>query len=1801
MVKQLDPPKETDTTNMNFDLPTLKVSRKRFDTPMSPKKRHLWNLYQSYQRVYGEDFDSFTKQLEFESSFERVNGFISIPLDNLKEEDYLILDESITEEIEENIDVVNLLSDFDFDTASMYSDEVDEYCCFSEISEPLYGHFSPLMSPIKNSDQCLCGFGFCDTHPEKYSKLFNNVNNSLHMKKESELELVIESDWINPYSQMVEPQYIATLVEDICWSMFIVGSKPTIKSIVQGVGTFIKLRYKGSILYDTYKIMYLKYCSRVFNVDISNIESLVDLNVENDYIDKAKDLLGAYKALNKHPFFKKLYKCAMYGISLDIFSKIGMSMDTLGYSAMEVAFLKKKFYSKSDFIYTLLDTVVYILEQGIYVFKTGDISSIVHSGTVYSELFEQSNELKRKARLLNNSEAHGFDEFSFRNELDTIIEKFQSIKKHSGNLDKFDKDCVKFHLDALLMLKDDIVTMNACRQMRNLPFGVLIVGDSGIGKSTLVEYIYKFFGNLRGLPTDDYYKYVHNYMANFWNLFKTSCYCIVFDDVAVESPALMDNSSVKELIQVMNPVPFCPDQAAIEDKGKTPCKAELVIATTNVKHMNTFHYFSFPSAVQRRFPYIITPKVHPHLTNDMGMLDSSKVIEDVEYQDLWTFKIEKVIPKKIDAHDSRSLADLEIVHESLDQRGFFTWLRDAILAHDANNKRVKTSISKLKNAKNCLCCNLPDQMCLNIQNDFVYFTSSVFSDVYEAWKCSYLCRFFNYIKFLIYMLLVTFKIGDTCLNKYNAMNAYCESIDLRRKFYSIGENVKTKLSIPNVSLLLGAATTCLLMCKIYNKVNLKVEGNDISTVGSDLPNDKKETKRENAWYKNDFVLSECVLSRQITSSLSSTFDDFIGRISENCVLFKLKHETDDSLVKYVRMVCLRGNLYLTNAHNFVKTSNNLYKGKFIHKNNHTICGNIDIQIGECDIFRIMNKDLVIVKILNVPPKKDILKYFLPKTTPLICKGVLLRREQNGTIHRNPIDNIKLLQSTHLNEEKIGSIKVDLWCGIANNQTDVGDCGSLLIAQTEKGYCCLGIHIGSDKEVLRRVCSNAFSIEDFPHIFQEATIEGSDYSMISSETIQRNVTDLHPKSVFRYIPEGCAEVYGSFTGFRNKSKSKVEPTILIHALDKYGYKIKHGKPVMNDYRPWRIGALDMLSPITQLNNNIYDKVTNDFISRILSKLPAERINQLCVVNAKIAINGKPGVSFVDKINRNTSAGNPWKKSKRHLLLNLTPDEEYDFPVTMNDEIMQRVDTILNRYREGKRSYPNFCAHLKDEATTFKKIMLAKSRIFGGAPVDWTIIVRMYLLTMVKLIQEEQEVFESGPGLIVQSLEWHQLHEYLTHFGEDTIIAGDYKAYDKKMSPIEILSAFKVLISCMKKSENFKPEDEIILWCIAHDTCMALYEFNGDLVMFYGSNPSGHPLTVIINGIVGSLRMRYSYEILKPKDCDYQFDEYVHLRTYGDDNIMNVSKDIPWFNHTSIAEVLSDVGITYTMADKEAESKPYIRIDESSFLKRTFRYDNDLKCYMAPIEHDSIEKSLTTWVKSKSIPREAQAIAIISTAIREYFFYGKSVFEEKREMLINIVDECELHNWVDESTFPTWNELTEQFWNSSKHIVLSVQNDWLTRYLPTDTIRNIRDYSSPNQFDQETRYLNKYRRYISDKWIYKLHQFHLIYNTTRYGIIEIYNWYVIRLELLSLSVSRIRINTHSLFVRFPILCTCICSWAFSILATIGTFLLILMQLYKCYLFCILLYLLCIKYARNLIEFSFGVNIIFYIQILMFIIAC
>jgi hypothetical protein len=472
--------------------------------------------------------------------------------------------------------------------------------------------------------------------------------------------------------------------------------------------------------------------------------------------------------------------------------------------------------------------------------------------------------------------------------------------------------------------------------------------------------------------------------------------------------------------------------------------------------------------------------------------------------------------------------------------------------------------------------------------------------------------------------------------------------------------------------------------------------------------------------------------------------------------------------------------------------------------------------------------------------------------------------------------------------------------------------------------------------------------------------------------------------------------------------------------------------MQGWQPWRIAAVDMVRPVTSFSDTILKKCKDSFLNDILASLPKEQLDMLHVYDNFTAINGANAVAYVDKINRNTSAGNPWKKSKKYFMEAIPPEHGMDHPVAVSKEIMDRVDDIITTYEDGKRSYPNFCAHLKDEPVSFKKIKMGKTRVFTGAPFDWTIVVRKYLLSSIRIIQNNRFIFEAAPGTVAQSTEWSELYDYITTHGTERIVAGDYKAFDKRMSPSFILAAFDILHDLCKASGNYTDKELLVIRCIAEDTAFPFVDFNGDLVQFYGSNPSGHPLTVIINSLVNSLYMRYVYYTLNPDNEVESFKQNVSLMTYGDDNIMSVSKETDWYNHTAIAKAFSEMEITYTMADKEAESIPFIHIDEASFLKRSWRYDEEVGSHLAPLEHDSIEKMLMTWVRSKQISEEEQALAVISTAAREYFFYGRKIFEEKVLMLKNLMRQLDIEDWVLPSTFPTFDALKDEFWINSKRI-------------------------------------------------------------------------------------------------------------------------------------------------------------------------
>ena len=298
-----------------------------------------------------------------------------------------------------------------------------------------------------------------------------------------------------------------------------------------------------------------------------------------------------------------------------------------------------------------------------------------------------------------------------------------------------------------------------------------------------------------------------------------------------------------------------------------------------------------------------------------------------------------------------------------------------------------------------------------------------------------------------------------------------------------------------------------------------------------------------------------------------------------------------------------------------------------------------------------------------------------------------------------------------------------------------------------------------------------------------------------------------------------------------------------------------------------------------------------------------------------------------------------------------------------------------------------------------------------------------------MQKNKFVFECAPGTNATSTQWGEIRSYLVQHGVDRLVAGDYRQFDKRMCSDLILAAFDIL-RWMCERAGYRPEDLLAIDCIAADTAYPLVDFHGDLVMFFGSNPSGHPLTVIINGLANSLYVRYTYRVLNPAREVASFRSNVALMTYGDDNVFGVSERAPWFHHTSVQKALADISVGYTMADKEAESVPYIHIDEVTFLKRSWRWDSELRAWAAPLDEESIGKMLTRVVKSDTLCPEAQAVAVMESAHSEYFFYGRKVFEEKSKMFQRIVEKCGLENYVTDHSFPSWNELFDRFWRSSQ---------------------------------------------------------------------------------------------------------------------------------------------------------------------------
>ncbi len=785
-------------------------------------------------------------------------------------------------------------------------------------------------------------------------------------------------------------------------------------------------------------------------------------------------------------------------------------------------------------------------------------------------------------------------------------------------------------------------------------------------------------------------------------------------------------------------------------------------------------------------------------------------------------------------------------------------------------------------------------------------------------------------------------------------------------------------------------------------------------------------EKQNPWYSDDYRVSEFDTGRLTKSWKGLTEEKIVELVGKNTLFAKHRYVSHGKKMAVdMRIVALGGHMYMTNAHNLPTLLHDQFDLTIAQcPIGENLAGTIYYRVYAKDMFVMDEYDLVFFRMRSLPPRASILDLFPESTFKTVARGFILNRDENGVLQKNACNNIRpevdYIASTNAEQSNIWAMKVE-------RNTVNGECGSVCLGFSPVGPFIGGIHVKGG------VMKNAYSMGVTRSVVQQALDHFSE-SVIQNQ--RPNLTDelgneipvlpLHHKSTFRYISEGNATVYGSMPVFRAAQKSKVGDTYIRVAAEKRGCVVKTTAPVMKGWVPWRHAALDTVNQTFNVKESVVSACVESFANDIISGLSEVDLQELIVLNDRVTVNGQPGVKYIDKMKRNTSMGFPWNKKKSNYLSAPYQYEEWQDCVDFPESFYMRTRSIEESYREGFRAMPIFKSHLKDEAVKIQKAIDGKTRVFSGAPADFAFVVRKHLLSFVRVLQNNRLLFEAAPGINTTSTEWHELYAYLTQHGENQMVAGDFSKYDKRMAASWILAAFEVIIRILRHAGRSE-EDLAVVLGISRDIAFPLCDFNGDLVQFWGSNPSGHPLTVIINCIVNSLYMRYAWVENGYNLADFK--RMVALITYGDDNTMGISKEAPGFNHTTIQARLAEIGVVYTMADKDSESIPYIHIKDISFLKRGWRFEKEVNSYVAPLEEDSIFKMLTKGIPSEEVCPEMHSVNLLHSALREYWFYGREVFNAKRLMFQEIIAECELQDYAEGKPFATFEEIRNEYINNS----------------------------------------------------------------------------------------------------------------------------------------------------------------------------
>jgi len=1244
----------------------------------------------------------------------------------------------------------------------------------------------------------------------------------------------------------------------------------------------------------------------------------------------------------------------------------------------------------------------------------------------------------------------------FLENVPTILTKLTPYDTRFDELDALNS-CIKdIYLSKLSAMKS---------RTRIPPFGLVLSGPPGIGKSKLLEYVACVWSQVKGRVHDPSHVFTRCKTSDYWEQYNCFSHPIIHYSEMGNMSTLVAKTQgdplLSELQSVIDGAAF-PADMAFDLKGKMFLAPEMVLIDTNNPGMHVDDLMYSPSAIRRRFLYLSVDVLPQYRKQGSTALDPELSLEDDSFLlDRYSFTLQKFKPE---GNQSR----VEYVMQNGNLEDMTRCLSGEYERHIRGgqqvNARVDTEhindhVSNILNGEQKYgmeCLHLHHAIISSVQPRRVWrrfsyacyiwwLTMAIFvvESLLSLRKSSVLGSVFvfnpqnvilAYVSYaclpfrILWLLILLFSV----INSYVLSRALCSLISLGMAFYLRQKSNEWRRIVDRHH---GALRGDNPLENYFQSANWRVISTGVATLLSLVSVVKLYQRFSTQSYK-----PQAHTQFAETSPINEEVNDLEEKMGCDYGYKRVKNKThecwttvyhaytpihtDEPRSLWNRMSRNLRRVTIFFPDNKTRTTTLFgIQSSFAVINSHALDG-LESAINFCvhpdmvcrDVSRGRMCAIEQVNVVNLGNDVSVIR------VPMVFSDVMahIAQELPECAHGSMVDTdtIYNMEDRVILDDEVNPIDVVAYSYVYTDHY-YGMCGFPAIAKIGNGSAVIGIHSGA-------VNNDCVAVPLYADKIEEAISQLSTRLFTPMSVEMESLTiDPNPKSPFLYEDLTHIDYFGTLPGnISLPGKSKVTPSLLSDDLPDFFQRWFEFTP-QEDYAPpkmrprlkngvyqspYNVGLLKMNVTSPSLSHHLLKVVSDELSSRIITMLRERGIEKLTPLTLDEAINGIDEDDFTRRINVHTSAGYGFDGQKEKYLPLVSSDD------TKRDATPMLKRRILDTYASYRRNSARRSVkkvQLKDEPRPVAKVAKSATRFFYIEAVDVLVMAKQLLSPLYTRMVEHGDIFCTAVGINMHR-DSDRFVKSLLDFSP-LIMEGDYSGYDVQM-PLDIGLAANTVILTVLKDFGYTDLSLTLLKGFMTDSLFPLMALNNDLFCKPGLQPSGKYGTACDNSLRGVIMLMYAWYATHTRD--EKFFDFVKPVVYGDDLLVSVKPEkANSFNNIIYSELcLKHFGMTYTTASKTLDFQDFVDVSLMSFLKRTFEERNGH--YVGKLSLESIYKSLFWFLPSK-VSEEDQLIATCQSMIWEIYFHcdTRAIFEERRNALIALLHK----HRITPVSLPSFNEI------------------------------------------------------------------------------------------------------------------------------------------------------------------------------------